>query len=335
MKDALISIIIPIYNGEKHIEKIMNALFQQTFQQIEIILVDDGSKDDSYNLCKMFEREDSRVHTYSKQNGGASSARNYGLEKANGNYIAFLDVDDYIYPDYFEKLYCSLVKCDADMSCCNYYKMWETEKLPDFPKDGVDYVFNREDALLDLLYRKHITGSPCLKLYKKSTLNNKKFPIDLIYGEDFIFTFQVLASCRKVVYNSQVMYIYYQHASSATHQMQYSQYEKSWNKHILEILEYVEKNDVELIEAAHAKCFILSIDYLCRIWKCKECSGFKLKLLEFIEDKDSLVFRDKNCKNINRVLAAISCISPILMIGLCRMYNNVKNTLKIETRKSV
>ncbi len=332
----LISVIIPIYNGEKYIQNIANALIAQTYKNLEIIMVDDGSKDNSYELCNELTKEDVRFIVYSKENGGASSARNFGLERAKGEYIGFIDVDDYIFPEYFEYLYSMLTKYQADMACCSYYKMWDSEKMPVFENDGKEIVFTqKEDTLKDLLYRKNITGSPCLKLYKCEILKNIKFPSNIIYGEDTIFTFQVLKVCRKVIFGNKVLYIYYQHSTSSTHVVNCSRCEDSWNIHINKILNYAEEKNPQILKAAYAKCFILAIDYCCRIWKDPKSKEFKKKLLEYIKYADEIVLRDKECKAFNRLLALLGCINVHMMIQLCRLYSLRKKTFKFETRKSV
>lgn len=332
----LISVIIPIYNGKEYIHNIANALTAQTYKNLEIIMVDDGSKDNSYELCKELAREDMRFVVYSKENGGASSARNYGLERAKGKYIGFIDVDDYIFPEYFEYLYSMLTKYQADMACCSYYKMWDSEKMPVFENDGKEIVFTKkEDTLKDLLYRKNITGYPVLKLYKSEILKNVKFPSNIIYGEDEIFTFQVLKECSKVVFGNKVLYIYYQHSTSSTHVANCSQYENSWNIHMKEILNFAEEKNPEILKAAYAKCFILAIDYCCRIWKDQNSKEFKKKLLQYMKYADGIVLCDRECKTFNRLLALLSCINVHMMIQLCRLYSLIKKTFKFETRKSV
>lgn len=113
MVENLISIIIPVYNSEKHIEQCVNSALNQTYKEIEIILVDDGSQDNSYAVCQDLAKRDSRVFVYHKENGGVASARNYGLMHAHGEYIGFMDNDDYIEPDMYETLYTELKKTDA------------------------------------------------------------------------------------------------------------------------------------------------------------------------------------------------------------------------------
>ena len=330
-----ISIIVPIYNGERYVEQLIEAIKKQTYKHIEVILVDDGSKDKTLESCYKFVGNDDRFVIYSKKNGGASSARNYGLEKASGEYIAFIDADDYIFPDYIQYLYDLIQKYSADASCCGYFKMWDTEKMPTFSNSSNEMVFDREEALENLLYRKFITGSPCLKIYKKEILKRLAFPTEIIYGEDTIFTLEAIKLCDRIVYGDRVLYIYYQHSSSATHNNKTDQYKLAWDLHYTEIIGYARRENISLLNAAQAKCFILAIDYSCRIWKDKKNNNFKRELLSYIKSVDRAVLKDKKCKKINRILAGISCCSPILMIELCRFYTWLKAILRFETRQSV
>ncbi len=335
MLEELISVIIPIYNGERYIKSITEAICNQTYKNLEIIVVNDGSKDNTLNLCGKYMSNDERFKIFSKENGGASSARNYGLKKATGNYIAFIDVDDYIFPEYFIYLYDLLAQHKADMSCCSYYKMWDDERVPQFHTKDVVKEYRGKEALIDLLYRRNITGYPCLKLYKKSVVEKLEFPSDISYGEDAIFTVQALKQCEKIVYGSKILYIYYQHNNSSTHMVDCSKYNSSWDIHKRDVLGYAKIEKGELLQAAYAKLFILAIDYCCRIWKAQGDKSLRKELLEYIKYADGHVLRNKQCKLLNRFLALLSCINTSLMIQICRFYNYIKNTFHFETRKSV
>lgn len=339
MNEQLVSIIIPIYNGEKYVEKLVDTLNKQVYKNLEIIIVNDGSTDQTEQLLKKMTLSDKKYYIYTKVNGGAASARNYGIERSTGKYIAFIDADDYIFPEYISYLYKLLIDNDADMSCCSYYKMWDSEAMPFFQEDDEIIVFNNKEALLDMLYRKHIVGGPYLKLYCAEIVKKIDYPTDIVYGEDMIFTFNALKQCDCVVYGSKIKYIYYQHTTSVTHAklINYSEYKKSWDKHKKEILEYAEKEEPQFSNAANAKCFILAIDYCCRIWKCqdKEARVFLKELREFMKRVDWEVFHDEKSKKLNKILALLSCIDNWLLIQICRIYINFKNTFKFETRKSV
>lgn len=335
MEQDLISVIIPIFNGAAYMGNLVKALKAQVYCNTEIIIVDDGSKDDTLQLCYEMAGNDDRFHIYEKDNGGVSSARNFGLEKAHGDYIAFVDADDYIFPEYLSYLYILIRKHNADMACCGYYKMWDTEKVPAFRVGSEEIGFHGAKAMEDLLYRKHITVYPFLKLFRREAIGDIRFPVGIIYGEDAMFTFQVLKKCRHVVYGSRVLYIYYQHNNSATHKVEYSQYRPTWDMHVEKILKYAEKENKPILKSAYAKCFILAIDCCCRIWGDKGSIDLKKELLGYMRFADGIVLRDPECKRLNRILALFSCISPPMTVRMCIVYNCIKKTLRFETRRSV
>lgn len=126
----MISIVVPMYNAKNSIKRCLDSIVNQTYSNIEVIVVDDGSNDDSYNICREEFQENKKVHLYHKENGGVSSARNYGITKCHGQYIAFVDPDDYIEKDMYQKLYNSIQKNKSDIAMCGYIRC--TEKYKDY-----------------------------------------------------------------------------------------------------------------------------------------------------------------------------------------------------------
>jgi glycosyltransferase involved in cell wall biosynthesis len=124
-----ISIIVPVYNVEKYLEKCLKSILHQIFSDFELILIDDGSTDSSGRICDEYLKRDSRIKVFHKENGGLSSARNYGIEKSTGKYIGFVDSDDYIAKDMYEVLYNNLQRENADVSMCGNYDVWGASML--------------------------------------------------------------------------------------------------------------------------------------------------------------------------------------------------------------
>lgn len=336
MGQPLISVIIPIYNGASYIQKMVEMVKNQTYKNLEVLLIDDGSMDETAKLCKQQIEKDGRFTLFRKENGGASTARNYGLQRSHGEYIAFIDADDYIFPQYIEYLYSLLSKYHADMSCCGYYKMWDTEKLPDFEDSLKEIVFTGSEAIEDLLYRKNISASPCLKLYKVAVVENICFPEGVIYEEDMLFNLKAIENCRKVIYGDRVLYIYYQHLSSVTHcSVDVAQYKKSWDILFQELLGHSDKVSSNVVRAAQSKLFIFSVGNCCKIWKMNEAKNFRKELLDYMRTVDVAVLKDNKCKFTNRVLACLSCISAPMLVRICRLYTRIKHTFRFETRRPV
>lgn len=133
----LISIIVPVYNVEKYLEHCLNSIINQTYKNLEIILVNDGSTDNSLEICESFKQKDSRIKIITKGNGGLSSARNEGLKIAKGNYISFVDSDDWIDADFIKALYNNLISTDSDMSTCEFIRETEPSQFVETKKEKI------------------------------------------------------------------------------------------------------------------------------------------------------------------------------------------------------
>ena len=126
MENQLISVIVPIYNVENYLRQCLDSILEQTFHNLEILLVNDGSTDDSGQICQEYLKKDSRIRYFEKENGGLSDARNYGIERAQGEYLTFIDSDDWVTSTYIEELYIKLQHYNADISITNYFYFQES-----------------------------------------------------------------------------------------------------------------------------------------------------------------------------------------------------------------
>lgn len=215
MKDT-ISVIIPIYKVEKYLEKCIQSVINQTYTNLQIILVDDGSPDNCGKICDEYSKKDSRIEVIHKANGGISDARNVGISKANGKYITFVDPDDYILKNMYEILYENLIKNNADISICKYKYIKETEKI-DYKLDTNNVVvMNKMQAMKELLINKTITNHLWNKLYKKETFDNIQFPTGKKY-EDLYVMYLLFEKSSKIVYQDTTKYIYINREQSILH----------------------------------------------------------------------------------------------------------------------
>ena len=205
MKD-LISVIIPAYNVEKYITRCMESLINQTYTNLEIILVDDGSTDNTSQICDKYAQKDDRIKVIHKQNGGQSEARNQALDIATGKYITFLDSDDYLSEDYIEYMYKLLKNNNADISVCGVqivnfedkqYKIDETEVK----------IYNTEEALENMLYSEGIEVAVYSKLYPKQYFDDIRFPVGEKY-EDIAVIALLMNKAKKIVYGKKKCYFY-------------------------------------------------------------------------------------------------------------------------------
>ncbi|MEG0693628.1 MAG: glycosyltransferase, partial [Oscillospiraceae bacterium] len=202
-----ISVIVPVYNAQTTVKDCVNSILGQSFTEIEILLINDGSKDCSLAVISELAKEDTRISVFTKENGGQSSARNLGLEQAKGDYVAFIDSDDTINPDMLSLLYNNAIAQDAELSICGVRLI----------KNGVDItpqkhrmdklVFSRKEAIEQLLAEKYVLFSVCDKLYKRTLFDEIRFPVGVIH-EDVLLPYQLTTLCNKVVCEMKPMYNY-------------------------------------------------------------------------------------------------------------------------------
>lgn len=215
MDNELISIIVPVYKVEKYLEKCVNSILKQTYTNLEIILVDDGSPDKCGQLCDELAKTDDRIKVFHKENGGLSDARNYGVERANGEYIGFVDSDDYIHESMYEELYKAIKKTGTVIAECGVTRVYKNTLRPHY--EGEDYflVLDREGYLKEYLENKRLYGSAWCKLIHKDLAKKIKFPTGKIY-EDAFYTLELLKTVDKYTLISGNYYYYYIRENSIT-----------------------------------------------------------------------------------------------------------------------
>lgn len=302
MEPPLISVVIPIYNIEAYLKRCVDSVLQQSYSNLEIILVDDGSKDQSSMICDEYKELDKRVRVIHKENGGLSDARNAGIEIANGSFITFIDSDDFVAIDYIEYLYGLILKYDADVSGCYHIKFNKEQEINDHKNNQEEFVFRGEEAVIDLCYQKHITNSAWGKLYRMSYFKSIRYPVGRLY-EDLGTTYKLFLLCNKVVFSMQAKYYYFQRDDSIMH---YKFTSKNMDRILLseKLLEEVEDISEELEKAAMARLFISCVQVLREM----PLNDVKFKKEYSIVRQYILLYRkmvlfNKNVKNINRLIA--------------------------------
>lgn len=247
-----ISIIVPVYNVEKYLEKCVDSILNQTFKDFELILVDDGSPDNSGLICDQYAEKDSRVKVIHKENGGLSSARNAGIDIARGKYLGFIDSDDYIAEDMYELLYNNIIREKADLSICGIYHVYEGKKLE--KKSEKYMVLNRDEAMVLIFHGNQISDHAVNKLYSKTIFADLRYPIGR-YHEDSFTIVGILDQCEKVVVDTRQKYYYYHRDDSITSQTfskKHLEYITAWKQNE----QVVFGRSKEIDEAAHQRvCF--------------------------------------------------------------------------------
>lgn len=213
MKEEKVSIIIPIYKVEKYLPRCVNSVLNQEYNNLEIILVDDGSPDRCGEICDNYAYIDSRIKIIHKKNGGLSDARNAGLEIATGEYISFLDSDDWIHEKYIQTLYYLLKKYNSDISVCNFMRTDDENVKLDFIKENI-YEYTSIEALEQLCGKFYVQLVISWgKLYKKSLFKTIRFPYGKIHEDEFT-TYKLLYSAKKIVLTEQPLLYYWQREDS-------------------------------------------------------------------------------------------------------------------------
>lgn len=205
--EELISVVVPIYNVENFLEKCVDSILSQTYSNLEIILINDGSQDNCLKICRNYELKDSRIIVIDKKNGGLSSARNAGIDKATGKYIMFIDSDDYIEKNMVEKLYNNISLNDADISICNFFFTYKNENKRN--KAILNTTID-DESKFSYLYGKYSlqTIISWNKLYKKELFNEIRYPDGLIHEDQYIIC-DLLDKSKKINYMTDEFLYYY------------------------------------------------------------------------------------------------------------------------------
>ena len=217
--EAKVSIIVPIYNVEKYLRECVDSILAQTHKDIEVILVDDGSPDNCGKICDDYSKKDSRIKVVHKPNGGLSSARNAGLDVATGDYIMFIDSDDFIDSNMVEFLLGTKRKTSADIVCCGMsrYRDGALYIIPETTSKNDIEVYDKITALKKLVLT-DVDCSSCNKLYAKELINEIRFKVGR-NNEDKPFLFELYQKCNAVAYTNKVFYYYRVTEGSITNTM--------------------------------------------------------------------------------------------------------------------
>lgn len=216
IKEPLISVIVPIYNVEKYLGTCIESILNQSYKNLEIILINDGSPDDCQKICEEYQQMDARIILINKKNGGLSSARNAGLKIAKGQLIVCVDSDDWIHKDMIQIMYDNLEKYDADMSVCNFeIKEANGRKCSKTFSQNIE-VLDREQAMQYAILPEKYYGFAWNKMYKKSILQDMLYDEAIRKGEDSPFTCEYISKCKKTIYQDIALYYYRQDTVSIT-----------------------------------------------------------------------------------------------------------------------
>lgn len=215
MNKPLISVVVPVYNVEEYLHECIRSIVNQTYTNLEIILVDDGSTDHSPDICDEWMKRDPRIKVIHKRNGGASSARNIGIEQAAGEYLGFVDSDDYIHLQMYEQLWMALSKSSTKIASCAFKKVLGKNEKKFSNKRSVFKELDLEESLNGFLLG-NINASVCCKLFLKDIFSTIHFPEGETH-EDVYIMIPAIALSKGVVHSNKELYYYRDSANSVTH----------------------------------------------------------------------------------------------------------------------
>lgn len=311
----LISIIVPVYNAEAYIENCITSMLNQTYDNFELLLINDGSKDDSLSMCLKYAERDNRIKVYDKPNGGASSARNLGLKYVKGQYIVFVDIDDFLSRNYLENLYSAAKEGNYDIVQCNYEivnNQYQEEKYVGFNKNDIREI-TKVQALNNRLYKVTLWG----KIYSLKLFKNFRFKEGIIYEDDASY-YIFIDRANKIAVLDETLYYYYMSSNSVMRN------ENEMNMDFIDIynerINYFKKrNNIELLEGTYNRyCLVLMLAYSSCIYLNKNNVN---KILDIYKEIYKKVKKSKYLRARDKIMYKIFNISPKLigkMIGKIR-----------------
>ena len=222
----LISIIVPVYNVESYLEKCIESIIHQTYKNLQIVLINDGSVDQSGKICDAYAKQDERIQVVHQENKGVSNARNKGLSVAKGKYIAFCDADDWIEPDMYEYLYQLMQNTECNIASCGAWMESPSGKYAiGYAHKKVTYL-NVEDSIVELHVRKCMSDWSVTKLFERSVINQLLFNEALKVSEDYEFECRAMEQSNGVVCGTEVKYHYIQRKDSVSNNGYTEEFEK-------------------------------------------------------------------------------------------------------------
>lgn len=323
IEKTLISIIIPVYNVEQYLSRCINSIINQTYKNIEIILVNDGSTDNSQEICNKYKIKDNRINVINKKNGGLSDARNEGIKVATGKFITFVDSDDYVSDDYVDCLFSMIDEEKADIAVCTYRVVNDNEqkKYLATSKQRCNKVFSGIDAIKNSWYKKEITNSAWAKLYKKELFFNVEYPKGKVY-EDLGTTYKLLYKAKKVVYADCRIYYYVQRKESIMHSCSKKRIEDRFEISD-EIIDWSKKKCCECLPAAKSINLYSAVQGLADLDKENYTDSLWNKSINGIIEFRKDVLKDIHAPKKMRLLAMICFVNPRMLKKLLNIYRKV------------
>lgn len=277
-KTPLISVIVPVYNVEKYLDRCLNSIVNQTYKKLEIILVDDGSPDKSPQMCDCWAKKDNRIKVIHKKNGGLGFARNSGLEIATGEYVAFVDSDDYIDTNMYQSLIEYTISNNADIVYCGHHYEKEDGGFVDIIDFNKVQIFERPNLLKHSLHYlrgkegndKLLTMSVWHSIYRRKIINTLFYSERDVVSEDLHFQISAIINSTKIMYIPHAYYNYCFNDNSLSHTFKFDKFEK--NKRLISYILTLYRNKITT-DAPYREFIGRTIDILRTLYNNKEISS--------------------------------------------------------------
>lgn len=321
--EELISIIIPVYNVEKYIEECLNSIIKQTYKNIEIILVDDGSTDRSGIICDQYAKIDKRINVLHKENFGVSNARNTGLRLKKGKYFIFIDSDDWLEPNMIESLYNNLKNNQVDISICNYY-INSTKRKTDIQNKKL--IKNNLKEMYENLFDENSFGGYLWnKLIKSNIADNLFLDEDIKIEEDVIFLINILKGCNSIYYDPNIILYHYRKRENSAVNFNYAPKDLTKLKSLeikLDIKQRFQLKNLDKLEFDYVFLLNQAI-YIMKKNNIKN-DKLKIKIKQMRKAYNNIAFKEANFKQKIKLL---------FITMLPNLYGAISNK-KIEIKKA-
>ncbi|MBR7172424.1 MAG: glycosyltransferase [Clostridia bacterium] len=308
MLNETIDVLIPVYNCEKYLSLCLDSLISQTYKNLRIVLVDDGSTDASIEILKQYSKKYSNIEFYQKQNEASiSKTRNFLLEKIKSKYFSFFDSDDYAKPTYFETLINNLKNYNADVSICGKIRHKENKKVS-FKKFNQKHneiiLFNKQECLAEMLSSNLFNGTVYSKLFKSELLLNSKFDPKIHYGEDLDFCFKIMQNANKFVFTKKKLYHYIIRKNSIV-TSKFNEKKLTCINCYDNIINKIQDN-AELLTAAKSMQGLIAIELLYYTWRDKyKNKQIKSNLKNIIKHSIPFIKKNKRLSKLYRCTPAV------------------------------
>lgn len=311
----MVSIIIPVYNVQDYLARCVDSVLTQTYTDLEIILVDDGSIDISGDICDEYALHDARVRVIHKENGGLSDARNAGLDVARGNYVAFIDADDYVHPSFVELLLKTINETGAQIAVSTWQELKDGDKPRKVKtKRPRCTILTQEEAISSVFYQKKLNHSACSRIFETQLFNNLRFPEGMLY-EDLAIIYPLLCKVEKVALINTPMYYYMHRQGSIITTMSLRR------THVLDHIERIEEQVTDeapqYLPAVRSRHLSACFNML-RLMPVDEpkWQATKERCWDYIKNMRSLCIKDSKVRLKNKIACLLSYFGVDFLIKI-------------------